>query len=344
MAKYHQRRDDDGHIRTSGLSEARKTDKDQAIESIRGLAILLLVVYHSIGAEEQSNDVVRWMNTLIDPIIMPVFALLAGYVYAMRPLNWTGVPKFLYSKIRRLLVPFAIATVATVVLKGLLTGRLMWEDVWRPILFSYEHFWFLQSLFVVFVIAAVAEASGAFVSVGRWAFATLVIWSICEVMPGTDFFSLWGVNYLLPIFVVGYGAYRFPEVVLTKRALIVWAFIAAVALALFIMSRSEQIVIPDSRTALVPMLLGVATSILLVAGRPRLDSLVFLGIMSYCIYLYHGFGISLAVKLGGFAGIADSVHTVMIAKILMGLICPIVLALILNQVSWGRRLVLGQRQ
>lgn len=321
---------------------APTASKDQTIESIRGLSIVLLVVYHSVGPHETAPAPLTWVFAMIDPIVMPMFAFMAGYVYAMRPATWAGIPKVIQSKVRRILIPFIIVTVISYVLKGLLDGHLAWRELWKPLLFSYEHFWFLQSLFVIFMIVAVADALELFGGARRWAVATLAMWVICPLLPGPEFFSLWGVNYLLPMFALGYGAYRYTPLVMSRYALIGWSVVGTVTLTLFVLTKLDVLSIPDTRADLAPMLLGVALSIILLASRLELRGLVFLGFTSYAIYLYHGFGISLAVRLMGAAGIGEGGYGIYTAKVVLGLMCPIALALVLDRIKWARRLVLGQ--
>ena len=323
-------------------ADASSGAKDQTIESIRGLSIVLLVVYHSVGQQEKAQAPLSWAFEMIDPIVMPLFAFMAGYVYAMRPATWAGIPKAIRSKVRRILIPFIIVSVISYVLKGLLDGHVAWRELWKPLLFSYEHFWFLQSLFVIFIVVAVADALELFGGARRWAVATLALWVICPLLPGPEFFSLWGVNYLLPMFAVGYGAYRYTSLVMSRPALIGWSVVGAVTLTLFVSTKLDVLSIPDTRADLAPMLLGVSLSIILLASRLETRALVFLGFTSYCIYLYHGFGISLAVRLLGAAGIGEGGYDIYTAKVALGLLCPIALALVLDRIKWARRLVLGQ--
>ena len=321
---------------------AADTSRDQVIESIRGLSIVLLVTYHSVGSKQQAHGPLAWVFEFIHPIIIPLFAVLAGYVYAMRPAaTWGDIPEITRSKFRRVLTPFLIATATTFISKGLVEGHVAWGEIWRPLLFSYDHFWFLQSLFVVFLIAAFFGALDLFCGARRWAFLTLALWAICPLLPGTDFFSLWGVNYLLPMFAVGYGCCRFNALVMSHHALLGWAVTGVAMLSLLALAKIDVLSIPEARTDIAPMLLGVTLSIALLASKLQGRGIAWLGRMSYCIYLYHGFGISLAMKLLGVAGIGDGGYGAFTAKVATGLLCPVALALALSRIKPLRRLVLG---
>lgn len=319
---------------------APSRSKDTVVETIRGLSIVLVVVYHSVGAE--SALALQWLADAIDPIIMPMFAFVAGYVYSMRTVTWERVPRFILSKALRILVPFSIASLATYVLVGVLHGGVVWSEMWRPLLFSYEHFWFLQALFVMFLITAIVDAAGLLRGYRRWLGTTGSVWVVCFLVPGTDFFSLWGAKYLLPIFLVGYGVLRHPERVLSRHALVGWGLLLIGALTVFLLSKNDLLSVSTRRGDLTSMALGLALSILLLASRIRARSLVFVGAASYCIYLYHGFGVSLAAKLSRAAHIDENGYACFLSKSVLGLLLPVCLYLVLARMRFARKLILGQ--
>jgi len=60
------------------------------IETLRGLACVLLVRYHVIGADPWqglciADGPVRWLNDGIAYLRMPLFTILSGLVYGLRP-------------------------------------------------------------------------------------------------------------------------------------------------------------------------------------------------------------------------------------------------------------------
>ena len=86
-----------------------KGNRNLEIDTLRGLACLLLVAYHVIGATPSiglklSDGLLRELNDDLAYIRMPLFTFLSGFVYALRPYagNWSA---YLKGKATRLLVP-----------------------------------------------------------------------------------------------------------------------------------------------------------------------------------------------------------------------------------------------
>jgi fucose 4-O-acetylase-like acetyltransferase len=82
------------------------------IDTIRGLACVLLVAYHVVGSEPSNGLLLadgpyRLAADLLAYIRMPLFTFLSGYVYAWRPFNGY-IHSFLRGKVRRLLIPMVV--------------------------------------------------------------------------------------------------------------------------------------------------------------------------------------------------------------------------------------------
>ena len=124
------------------------------IETLRGLACLLLVVYHVVGADaslglQVTEGPVRLLNDGLAYLRMPLFTFLSGLVYGLRP--FAGSSKhFLSGKMRRLLVPMLVVGTLFAVLQALTPGTNASAGPWylwhvQPV----AHFWFVESLFDV---------------------------------------------------------------------------------------------------------------------------------------------------------------------------------------------------
>uniref|UniRef100_UPI0035AFCA27 acyltransferase family protein n=1 Tax=Paracoccus sp. TaxID=267 RepID=UPI0035AFCA27 len=82
------------------------------IETVRAIAILVLVSFHVIGGPEagrglglQAPHPLRYYADLLIDIRMPLFAFIAGAVYALRPVRVEKLGSFLVGKFRRLALP-----------------------------------------------------------------------------------------------------------------------------------------------------------------------------------------------------------------------------------------------
>ena len=86
------------------------------VQTLRGIACLLLVAFHAIGSSSASglhapdSSAYRHFTNLFVHIRMPLFTFLSGLVYAYRPLRPEQALEFSGKKLRRLGVPLIVAT------------------------------------------------------------------------------------------------------------------------------------------------------------------------------------------------------------------------------------------
>lgn len=83
--------------------------RDTRVDTLRGIACLLLVAYHVIGGEEgrgldvSSGSFLVWFSDSMAYLRMPLFTFLAGFVFAARPNLSSQTGRFMWGKVRRLL-------------------------------------------------------------------------------------------------------------------------------------------------------------------------------------------------------------------------------------------------
>lgn len=88
------------------------------IETLRGLACFLRVRYHVLGPFPSSglrvaDGLVRWFNDGLAYLPMPLFTVLSGLVYGLRPFaTGDSSQAFLLGKVRRLLIPMLVVGTA----------------------------------------------------------------------------------------------------------------------------------------------------------------------------------------------------------------------------------------
>ena len=89
------------------------------MQTLRGLACLLLVGFHVIGYSTTSGMAVpddsgwRLFANLFTPLRMPLFAFLSGFVYAYRPVQPGQEGRFARKKLVRLWLPLLTVTTIT---------------------------------------------------------------------------------------------------------------------------------------------------------------------------------------------------------------------------------------
>ncbi|MEM7051420.1 MAG: acyltransferase family protein [Acidobacteriota bacterium] len=139
------------------------------LDKLRAFLILLVVLYHvgivyeasGVGAvfwivdDPATNDLAGLLNLVIDIFVMPTLFLVSGY-FAPSSLENKGGRGFLLSRVRRLLVPWALAVLLLMPLYKILflASRGLPQEPW----WSYFHFsngilsqswlWFLPILFL----------------------------------------------------------------------------------------------------------------------------------------------------------------------------------------------------
>lgn len=86
------------------------------IETLRVFATILLVSYHVIGPQADGGLGIDYPHPLrifaqvMDDIRMPMFAMISGWVYAIRPPSRPALGMFVQGKIRRIILPGLVSS------------------------------------------------------------------------------------------------------------------------------------------------------------------------------------------------------------------------------------------
>ena len=325
--------------------------KDQSVETLRGIAIVLLVGYHAMDSTlgdgiQNGRSLYEYITYSCNFVRMPLFTVISGFAYAIRPVGTGRVREFLTGKSRRILLPFVTAVTATYLLRALapgITHPLAIQDIWRAYVFSFAHFWFLQAIFLVFLVVTVLEYVGAMDRPVRWLLCLVGAAVMTLSIEGTPFLSIDGFLYLLPLFLLGVGLNRFQQVLLKRRIVIMAAIIAAGGLAI------QQLVwfghfvdVNVSKMGWLGLSVSLSGIIVLFNIRRPLPFLARLGFYSYSIYLFHGFGVALGKRLIGLFTTEDA-DLKFAAKLICGIALPIVAEIIFLKSAVLRRVFLGLR-
>ena len=193
--------------------------RDPAIETLRGAAVLLLVSAHVIGLNRQTGMRVpdaSWLRYFTDSfalVRMPLFTVISGYVYDVRPVVPGTIAAFLRGKARRLLLPMLTVATLQYLAKSSVPGvhhPVSLAGIAAIYVFPFDHFWFLQALALVFVVIALLEGRGLLRAFRGWLACGAVAVLVAFFMPrGTTLFSYPSALYLLPFFMLGLGMHRF---------------------------------------------------------------------------------------------------------------------------------------
>jgi len=269
----------------------------------------------SRGMTVADDSVWRYSYLLLEDMRMPLFTVISGLVYALRPVQPGALQGFLKAKGRRLLFPLVTVGLLLFAMQIVIPGTNSTPpltDIWRIAVYGHDHLWFLLSVFIIFAVVALLDTHGVTSTRRGWAI-TLAISAVLFVLlrfPSLwNLFSINGALRLLPFFLIGYGMQRYKLMDLRGwRAL-------GVVLVLAVLYVPRTAVVLDSLhpapqlARLLSFAIGFAGVVLLYSARHLIHfrALASLGGFSFAIYLLHVFGSSSARMALGKIGIEQEI-------------------------------------
>lgn len=302
-------------------------ERDVSIDTVRGIACILLVLYHVIGVDKNSglrldsSTIFHQINVRLAYVRMPLFTLLSGVVYAYRPMNLDNAGKFMEGKVMRLILPLIfVGSLFTIFQSGMPGTNNPGEatNLIHDLFYPHAHFWFIQALFVVCSIIMVLECTRLLDR--RWlAVMVFAASSVALVYPPhIAFFSVNRAAYLLPFFLIGLIYVRFGF----------GAAVVCVALS-----------IPIARADIA---VGAAVGVLLLRSSISWAWLAAIGYYSYSIYLFHVFGTAGSRIAWERVGV-ESLPVLIVSGTVAGILLPIAIHRLFCRSNLLSRAFLGVR-
>lgn len=333
-----------------------KKNKNLSIETLRGIAILLVVLGHVIGSGPSGGMKIdfphplRYLYVWIDYIQMPLFTAIAGWVYALKPFSaFSGFGSFTRKKALRLLVPMAAVGTLYFFVQYFMPGTNQKGDLsqlWQIYVFPYTIYWYLPSLFLIFLVQYFIDKKGWMDTLGKWGVLCIIAivlsrmndaWILHDV---PNFFSFKGALNQLPYFFAGVAAQRFAVLLYSRsniRIMYVMAF-----LGIFLINAvwfSDKL---SSLCILLYPLTQIPTLFLLLSISKHNRFLVWVGGYAYSIYLFHGFGTSGGRILLKMIGV-QSVALIFLFASFIAVACSILLDRFFSYFRLSRVLFLGKK-
>lgn len=317
-------------------------------EAARLLAIILLVAYHVIGADSvgglkvSDSHPLRLFANFFADLRMPLFAAVAGYVYALRPVAPAQLLPFLKGKFRRLALPGAVA-ITIFMLVAFATGtRFSPSGDWLlNYVTPYVHFWFLQAILVIFVLVCSLDIllRGRFL----WLIALLAVaLSLSKATLPTNIMSINHAAYLLPYFLAGTLASRNYEALRDHRVLVIAVAATLVLVATWVNLQhfNQTGTLGTDLRDLQSLAFGLGGAVLCLLLLPDIRSRN-LGAFGFTIYLYHVLATSgMRRVLDGWG--VENLWVHLILGMVAGIFLPILLHLLVAGHSLTAWLFLGQ--
>ncbi|OUZ10500.1 hypothetical protein BHE97_06985 [Aeromicrobium sp. PE09-221] len=314
-----------------------------SVDTLRGIACILLVTVHVAGFNEGSgigvpdDHPLRWFGDSFRYLRMPLFVFLSGFVYAWRPLtDLSSYSGFMGKKARRLLIPYLIFVPAIGLTLAVTPGANTSVEI-NPLswlVYSISPYWFLLATFWMFAVTALVDGLGLFrdprVLVG-------VITSIVllnQLLPAYsgEFLQLGTAFTLYGFFLSGVAVSRFGWTLGVPRRLRVMLVVCFVLLFAYTQLGIFGVVPDvDSRRDIIGVLLGVAFPVAWLSLSIRVRWLAWIGGYSSGIFLIHPFVVAptriLLIQVGAddpwlqfglcsTVGIIGSIGVVMVMRLL----------------------------
>ena len=317
--------------------------KASKVQTLRGLACCFLVVYHVIGATSSQGLGIQggWLRELTEALVavrMPVFGLLAGAMYGFSSKRgWTMVK----NKAARLLLPMlSVGTLFALVQYATPTSNYHAEELHLMHIVPVAHYWFLESLFLIFCLIALTESLLPISNARIWCGYFVASLLIYLAHPGFIWFSVLGATYLLPYFLLGLGMTRLQwDPYQQRRKTGILFTVMGAALVLWLMRQG-----PELERFSAPMLLaGLLMSSGLWSLGWRNALLTRIGNYSFVIFLFHAF-FTAATRMALQALVPNAQWLVLVVSVPVGVLAPVGLQWLIARNQLCSTLVFGTPQ
>lgn len=297
-------------------------------------------------------DLADGVAKILQPLRMPLFTVLSGWVYALRPVGNGQLRQFASGKLRRILLPLFFLSTIYYFTQFWLSGEypslagteptpVMPTNFWWTWFYYFGHLWFLQALIIIFLCVAIIDYFGWMQTVKQWLFWVVLTALLYYRAPfHWHLWSLLMVPTIMVFFFIGVGIHRFKKELLNPRIVNAAWVILVTGMLIHLLWLSGMIHFTKSFHFL---LVGALGPIALLSMNWAWQPLVSLGGYSYTIYLYHGLAFETHRLIDG---LLDRPHYQLLwfALIMVsGLFLPVLLDRIIRNVPYLRAPMLGRK-
>jgi hypothetical protein len=272
---------------------------------------------------------------------MPLFTVISAYLYASSPATRESLKKLVTGKARRIMIPFlAVSTIQYLIFALLpMQNSPALENIYRVYIWPHEQLWFLYSIFEIFVIIGVLDAFNVLSTPKKWLACLAVSLVLHVFFHTTGAFSIEGVKYLMPFFLLGYGIRRFSGLLCSRKALRIYALLGLVS-ALGWALLYVRPILPENAHQCVGLLVTFTAVPLLFHFRPSVPFLARIGYYAFGIHLFNRIAVSATRAVFEHLNLHNTLVQ-FTTYMILGIATAILAQLILERFAFTRRFILG---
>jgi glucans biosynthesis protein C len=327
-------------------------EKELSIETLRGFAIVFMVAGHVIGNDPaygmrlpMEHSGWRYFYFCFEYLRMPLFTVISGYVYSLRPIGNSPIFSFYKGKARRILLPMIFVGTIFFFTQYFMPGtntKPLLSDLWKIYVIEYQHFYFLQAIFLIFIFIGIIDHFKLMVTFRNFLILFLVTALLRNFIPRfmPNVFSVCDFISLLPFFILGCGINRFSDLFREKSIIrpATIVFILAILVQQFVwFSRYNMNYIEINTLSLFVACPGI---IVLFYVRKNIPFMSKIGYYAYGIFLFHVFGTAGSRIFLWHFGVYNNI-LVFSSGLFFGIFIPVIIELILEKWKITRMLFLG---
>lgn len=332
--------------------------KNLSIETLRGVAILLMIVYHVIGSDFSGGmkaeypSIWRYISDCCGYIIVPLYASISGWVYGLKSSSTQKPLQFIRNKFLRLVLPaFSVGTIYFIV-QYLTPGTNVKPElfsIWKIYIYPYTIFWFLPSVFWAIILQYFIDKYNLCNSLKHFMILLLLSYGLKLIMDlGSldsvpNLFSFKGTISIYPYILIGLAVSRFKssiQNIFNNRVLITTPILLFVFINyLWFFNDGRDLWLISSATS--TFLVG-ATILWIISCRFENDILAWIGGYSYGIYLFHAFGTAAGRILLTSFGVSNTL-VIFIVSFAISLFGSLVAVAVIKKIKFANFLFLGAK-
>ncbi len=319
-----------------------QTKKLNEITFLQSFGIFLVVLGHSYPIFDYSPSA-NWIYHFIYSFHMPLFMSISGFLFIYTGGTKNRFTDFLTKKFYRLLIPYLVLNTIAYLPKTFLSefadrplelGMAPYlKSLFYPDESAISFFWFLPTLFLIFVISPLL--SKALQNVSSSLVLTIILATLYSINPfqQNEFLSVDNIASYLLFFWAGCVMCRFK---IFYEKLITNPFVGCFSIILLLWL--SQIYIYSTFLSVITALLGIIMSFSLtkMLSEKKLNVFRFIDGYSYQIYLLSWFP-QIFIKIVFFQALGFNFYASSLLMLLSGLFIPIFITKIL--IKYNSRLL-----